>query len=97
MCSIACGAVFRRIKEVIEDTRDTSICDGLDPGDMPGIPVHGPARPHRKRRQEDNALTNLQKFRRIQLVDDTNTDFPQANDFGFDALFGDIMDTIGVE
>lgn len=71
MCSISCGTVFRRIEEVVEDTRDTSTQNSSSSefGDMPEMPVHGPTRPHRKRRQEDDALTNLRKFRRIQLVD----------------------------
>lgn len=35
---------------------------------MPERPVNGPARPPKRKREEDDALINLRKFRRIQLL-----------------------------
>lgn len=73
LCSIACGAIFRHIEEVIEYIPDTSqtshSSDELGPGDVPERSVNGPARPPKKRkREEDGALINVRKFRRIQLI-----------------------------
>ncbi|KAH0548194.1 hypothetical protein GP486_008089, partial [Trichoglossum hirsutum] len=70
---IACGTIFRRIEEVIEVIQDESqiihSSDELDPEDEREGLVNGPARPPKKRKRgEDDALTNPRKFRRIQLI-----------------------------
>lgn len=70
---IVCGIIFRRIEEVIEDIGNTSQTshsgDEFDPRDMPERSVNSPARLPRKRKpEEDDALTNLLKFRRIHLI-----------------------------
>lgn len=65
--SNVCGITFRRIEEVLGDIQPTNSLDELDPVDMPERSGHGPARPQRKK-QEGDALINLRKFRRIQLI-----------------------------
>jgi hypothetical protein len=61
--SITCGTVFRRIEEV------TYPDDVLQPWRVPEKSFSGPARPSEKRkREDDNLLTNMRKFRRIQLI-----------------------------
>jgi hypothetical protein len=72
--SITCGTVFRRIEEVTEDVRDdtrpeTLFDDVLQPWQVPEKSFSGPARPSEKRKwEDDNLLTNMQKFRRVQLI-----------------------------
>ena len=71
--SVACGTIFRRIEEVIEDIQDTSQAshfgDKLDSGDVPERPLNSLPRALKKRkREEEDLLTNLRKFRRIQLI-----------------------------
>ncbi|CAN9435241.1 unnamed protein product [Alternaria alternata] len=63
-----CGTIFRRIEEVTEETQDAeqqkSSAVRSDQADML---VHGPMH-LRKMREEDDVLTNLRKFRRIQVI-----------------------------
>jgi hypothetical protein len=83
--SITCGTVFRRIEEVTEevrdDTRPETYSNGvLQPWRMPEKSFSGPARPS----DDDNLLTNMRKFRRIQLI--TAADMPtkvEVNDHGY--------------
>lgn len=62
--------MYRRIEEVIgeiQDTRQPSHYTGeLDPLDVAEGPVHGPPS---KKQELDDALMNLRKFRRVQLID----------------------------
>jgi hypothetical protein len=68
--SIACGTIFHHIEEDIQDTDQTNhLANELYPDDMPERPNNGPAKPPKKRgREEDDALTKVQKFRQIQLI-----------------------------
>lgn len=74
MCSIACGTVFRRIQELVEDTQDASLSSSeLDAENLPKSLDIGTCKPPRKRKREqedkeDGTLTNIKKFRRIQLI-----------------------------
>lgn len=66
-----CGTVFRRIEEDVEDTggrRDQgSLNDEPNLRDVPQRPIDGPPRPL-KRKQEEEALADPRKFRRIQII-----------------------------
>lgn len=67
--SIACGIIFRRIEEVIGDIQDTRhSIDELNPIDVSERSVYGPTRPPRNDQEEDDALRNVRKFRRVQLI-----------------------------
>jgi len=66
--SVACGTVFRRIEEVIEDIQYTTQTSHLAPEDMPEGPTNGPARPLEKKREEYDTSASLRNFRRIQLI-----------------------------
>ncbi|QKX62296.1 uncharacterized protein TRUGW13939_09455 [Talaromyces rugulosus] len=69
-----CGTVFRRIQELIENTQTASPSSrGVDTRDTPENPVIGLSSTPRKRKrgeedEDDDLLTNLKKFRRIQLI-----------------------------
>jgi hypothetical protein len=68
--SITCGTVFRRIEEVTEDVRDDTRPETYsDDVLQPERSFSGPSGPSQKRkREDDNLLTNMRKFRRIQLI-----------------------------
>jgi len=73
--SITCGIVFRRIEEVFEGKRDAGQIsylgndfDDFDLGYIPEKLVDRLRRSPKRKREEDNTLTNLRKFRRIQLI-----------------------------
>jgi hypothetical protein len=74
--SITCGTVFRRIEEVTEDVRDDTRPETYsDDVLQPERSFSGPPRPSQKRkREDDDLLTNMRKFRRIQLI--TAADMP---------------------
>jgi hypothetical protein len=78
--SITCGTVFRRIEEVIEDVRDDTRLETYSHDVLqPERSFSGPSRPSQKRkREDDNLLTNMRKFRRIQLI--TAADMPMKVD-----------------
>ena len=78
--SVACGAIFRRIEEVDkENFEDRQVLDqdveqanrlpeDSSPGDELQNLVYGPSRPEKRKRERHNALTNMRKFRRIQMI-----------------------------
>ncbi|KAL1607874.1 hypothetical protein SLS60_002812 [Paraconiothyrium brasiliense] len=71
MCNV-CGAIFRRIKEVIEEIPETSEpsddCSDEVSKDVAGRLVNGPVRPPQDKREEDSLSADVRKFRRIQLI-----------------------------
>lgn len=78
--SIACGAVFRRIEESVEDLQGPNHGSGQtvgrishhneesEPEYVPERPISGPSRPGKRKREEDATLTNVRKFRRLQII-----------------------------